>query len=161
MKQTLTQAQMLERWKRKRMVEPLRLDCTVVRTDGPDIDAILIDEMRSWYLNLLDCGPISALAPVDVTMTCKTDPLSNGRTVITDPEGCRRILSVRFSEWDFPIEVKNEPPNINYNPYQLRPEVFKLAPDRVAVIGAQGSLSEVLAAVDISPAVYLLDDSVI
>ena len=161
MKQTLTQAQMLERWKRKRMVEPLRLDCTVARTDGPDVDAMLTDEMRSWYLNLLDSGPISALAPVDVTQTCKIDAMSDGRMVIKGPEGCRRILSVWFSGWDFPVEVKPEQPKTNYNPYQQRPQAYMLSPDRVAVIGAQGSLREAFAAVDISPAVYLLDDSVI
>lgn len=160
MKQTLTQARMLEIWKQKRMVEPLRLDCTVTRTDGPDVDAILTEEMRSWYLNLLDSGPISALAPVDVTATCKIDPMSDARMVIKGPEGCRRILSVWFSGWDFPEEVKNGPPQTNFNPYQQRQAAYRLGPDQVAIIGAQGSLREVLAAVDVSPEVYILDDSV-
>lgn len=159
MKQTLTQSRMLEIWRRKRMVEPLRLDCTVSRTDGPDVDAILTEEMRSWYLDLLDHGPLSALAPVDVTQTCKLDPMSDGRVMISGPEGCRRILSIWFSAWDYPIQVSDEALRTDFNPYQQRPGAFRLAPDRVAAVGARGSLREVIAAVDISPSVYIFDDS--
>lgn len=159
MKQTLTQSQMLEIWRRKRMVEPLRLDCTVSRTDGPDVDAMLTEEMRRWYLNLLDSGPRSALAPVDITQSCRLDALSDGRLTISGPEGCRRILSVQFAGWDFPLEVTDRQPVNNFNPYQLRPAACRLAPDRVAITGAQGALKEVIAAMDISPAIYIFDDS--
>ena len=120
------------------MVEPLRLDCTVSRTDGPDVDAILTEEMRSWYLDLLDNAPISTLAPVDRTATCKIDALSDGRLVITAPDGCRRILSVWFTGWDCPVNVADEAAMNNFNPYQQRPAAYRLAPDRIAVGGAQG-----------------------
>lgn len=159
MKQNLTQSQMLEIWRRKRMVEPLRLDCTVSRTDGPDVDAILTEEMRSWYLDLLDNAPISKLAPVDITATCKIDVLSDGRLVITAPDGCRRILSVWFTGWDCPVNVADEAAMNNFNPYQQRPAAYRLTPDRIAVGGAQGSLRQVFAAMDISPVVYIFDDS--
>ncbi len=159
MKQTLTQCQMLELWRRKRMVEPLRLDCVVQRTDGPDVDAMLTEEMRRWYLELLDGGPRSALAPVDVTSTCKVDALSDGRMVITGPEGCRRILSVWFAGWEFPVEVSPDALQSNFNPYEQRPAAWRLSPERAAVRGAQGAVREVLAAMDISPAVYIFDDS--
>lgn len=159
MKQTLSQSQMLEIWKRNRMVEPLRLDCTVQRTDGPDVDAMLIEEMRSWYLNLLDFGPESAIIPCDVTETCTVESLDHGNAVITAPEGCRRILSVWFAGWDFPLKVTDSPTPADSNPYCRRPAAYRLAPDRIAVSGTSGNLREVKCALDVSPQIYIFDDS--
>lgn len=162
MTSTLTKSEMLSLWKRIRAVEPLRLDCTALRTDGPDVDAILTDEMRAWYLDMLDHGPESALVPCDVTKTATIETLSEGRTLISAPQGCRRILSVWFSDWDYPVKVTPLPENQGpRNPYCRRPHAFSLGPDRVAVTGARGTLKELKCALDISDQVYIFDDSAI
>lgn len=153
---------MLRLWRQMAAIEPLRLDCTVERTDGPDIDAGLKREMRAWYLNLLDSGPVSALAPVDLASTAAVEKSTDGLTVITAPADARRILSVRFSGWSAPIVPEEAPANAlanAANPYLRRPRVYRLSPGSVAVGGASGTLQTLMCAVDHGPQVYVLDDS--
>ncbi len=90
---------MLAQWKLRRYVEPLRSDCTVVRSDGADTDSLLTMEIRDWYLDLLDHGPVEMLSPVDVTdesaVRCRGDfPVVE----VTLPEGCRRVTEVRLRD---------------------------------------------------------------
>ena len=59
----LTQADMLAQWKMRRYLEPLRTDCLISRSDGIDIDAYCVMEMRRWYLDLLATAPVEFLAP--------------------------------------------------------------------------------------------------
>ena len=94
----MTDSEMLQLWKCTRAVEPLRLDCTALRTDGPDVDALLRQQMRQWYLNLLDSGPLNALAPANGAQTATIKTLADGRSLILAPAGCRRILSVMYSD---------------------------------------------------------------
>lgn len=55
---TLTRQEMLAQWKLRRALEPLRADCTAQRNDGIDLDRYLTEEMRSWYLRMLDTAPV-------------------------------------------------------------------------------------------------------
>jgi|GEM_PF-6171539 len=61
MKRTLTRAEMLELWRNYRTGEPLRLDCTVTRTDGTDFDAVLAAETSAaaaaWISGAPGAGP--------------------------------------------------------------------------------------------------------
>ena len=157
---TLTESEMLQLWKRHRAVEPLRLDCTALRTDGPDVDSLLREEMRQWYLDLLDNGPESALIVTNAALTATIQTLNDGRALITGPEGCRRILSVMFSDWDFPVKVTALPERQGpRNPYCRRPAAFMIDRRSIAVTGARGTISDLRCAVDISDKVYLFDDS--
>ena len=83
MKITLTREEMLALWRRMRTVEPLRLDCSVGRTDSVDIDAILDGEMRLWYLNLLDSADPDLLPVENVAdaADCSTAAPSSVMTV--------------------------------------------------------------------------------
>ena len=65
MKLTLTRSEMLERRRLAGGFEPLRTDCTVEDTAGTDVDALLESQLRQRYLELLDHGDISLLAPVE------------------------------------------------------------------------------------------------
>ncbi len=162
MTRTLTESEMLQLWKRTCAVEPLRLDCTALRTDGPDVDALLIDRMRRWYLDLLDHGPESAVAVSNASQVATVQTLSDGRALIKGPDGCRRILSVMFSDWDFPVKVRELPERQGpRNPYLRRPEAYRIDGARIAVCGARGTLSELRCVVDISNKVYIFDDSAI
>ena len=158
----LTRSEMLRLWKRIRAIEPLRLDCTADRTDGPDIDSFLIDQMRAWYLNLLDNAPESKIAPCECTDSARVDFSGSTSAIVKAPAGCRRILSVRFSGWDFPVNVMDAPiPQKAANPYCRRPAAFRLGNDRIAVIGPVGTLSELRCAIDVSDQVYIFDNSAI
>ena len=107
MKLSLTESDMLKIWRRACVIEPLRLDCTADRTDGPDVDAILVDRMRAWYLDLLDNAPLSKLVQIDCVDSASVSFPDSGLAVVSAPESCRRIVSVRFSDWDFPVMVSD------------------------------------------------------
>lgn len=160
MTRTLTESEMLQLWKRHRAVEPLRLDCTALRTDGPDVDSLLKEEMRQWYLNLLDNGPESAVISTNAAQTATIQTLTDGRVLILGPEGCRRILSVMYSDWDFPVKVMPLPERQGpRNPYCRRPAAYRIDRRHIAVTGARGTLRDLQCVVDISDKVYLFDDS--
>ena len=161
MKLTLTESDMLEIWRRACAIEPLRLDCTADRTDGPDVDAILVDRMRAWYLDLLDNAPLSKLVQIDCVDSASVSfSPDSGLAVVSAPESCRRIVSVRFSDWNFPVAVIDSPvPRSASNPFCRRPAAFRIAPDRIAVIGTSGSLSELKCILDISDKMYVFDNS--
>ena len=68
MKITLTREEMLALWRRMRTVEPLRLDCSVGRTDSVDIDAILdgsIDKAPTKKIPFFDFVVPTELPGVD------------------------------------------------------------------------------------------------
>lgn len=161
MKQSITREQMLAQWKLMRAAEPMRLDCTITRTDGIDLDTIYESEMRAWYLRLLDTAPIERLAPVEASALAKTE-VRHDLTIITTPEGCRRVLQVQFADWDSPIEPTAKANAVRAcaaNPYIKRPMAAHIGPGTVIVSGARGKLTTLLCALDTGPEQYLLDDS--
>lgn len=160
MKITLTEDAMLEKWRLLRAAEPLRLDCTLGRTDGVDISAIYRAEMRAWYLELLDCGALELLAPVDVAPQASVGRIG-GLTVVTAPADVRRVLSLQFSDRPFPLIPAGTPDNIRArasNPFCRRPGAAAINSHTILACGVTGSLEKLLCAVDHGPHVYSFDD---
>lgn len=161
MKKTLTRNEMLALWKLTRAAEPMRLDCTVTRTDGIDLDTIYEAEMRAWYLRLLDSAPIERLAPVEAAALARTERRGD-LTVVTAPEGCRRVLRVQFDGWDAPLAPDGKADAVRAcaaNPYIKRPAAARIGPGTVIASGAYGKLTSLLCAIDTGPESYHLDDS--
>lgn len=161
MKRTLTRAEMLELWRNYRTGEPLRLDCTVTRTDGTDFDAVLAAEMRSWYLALLDAGDESLLAPVDMAPTAIIATSPEGLTVIRAPQDVRRILRVRFAGWPAELAPDADEAEVRAraaNPYSRRPAIARTSAGELIVSGAVGMLTNLICTVDHGPQTYVLDD---
>lgn len=161
MKKTYSESAMLELWRLLRAAEPLRLDCTVGRTHGVDMDAIYKNRMRGWYLNLLDRGREEFLAPENVAEGARVERQGN-LTVIAAPEGVRRILRLRFASWPAAIAPRADEATVRAragNHFSKRPLAALLAPRLVAASGASGQLVELIAAVDHGPQIYCFDDS--
>lgn len=159
MKLTLTQAEMLSRWRYARTAEPLRLDCTLTRIDGTDFDAMLCREMRAWYLRQLDEAPEEMLAPEEAAESARTSGLY-GSTHVILPDNCRRILRLQFSGWDTPLRPDGDPALVRRlaaNPY-ARPMAAAIAPNEVIVAGGHGSLASVTAILDPGEDTYIFDD---
>ena len=94
---TLSQDQMLAQWKARHFLEPIRTDCSEVRTSGIDIDYVLKLEIRDWYLNLLDTGDAKMLPITDLALeTAAMKRPDSGAVVGKLPESCRRVLAVRI-----------------------------------------------------------------
>lgn len=163
MKLTFTREEMREKWRRIRAVEPMRLDGVVSRTDGPDVDAIMEAEMRAWYLDLLDHGPLSALCLVNKASEAKMEARVTGEPVIvTPPSGTRRVTALRFSSWPMAIAPSATPEAVMAavsSAMWKRPLAAILPDGTVAVAGAAGTLKTLTVAFDEGPETYKFDDS--
>lgn len=161
MKLTLSESQMLQKWELLRGFEPLRLDCTVTRTDGVDLTQIHKAEMRRWYLDLLDNGPAEKIIPVEVSAQAFVTS-SDGLTVVTAPDDARRILSLQFSGWSGPVAEFFDAEAVRAyaaNEFCLRPMAARINPRTVIVAAAAGELTSLLCAIDHGPQAYIFDDS--
>lgn len=99
MRLRLTQADMLAQWKMRRYLEPLRTDCLISRSDGIDLDAYCVMEMRRWYLDLLATAPVEFLVPTDLTLTAVLRRGEGNRGLVAMPEGTLRVVRVKLSGW--------------------------------------------------------------
>lgn len=160
MRKLLTKTAMLELWRLVRADEPLRLDCTLTRTDAVDRDSILEAEMRAWYLNLLDCAPVEFLAPID--MAIKAEIRTDGcLTIVTAPDQVRRILGVRFAGWAAAVAPTDSLADVKAragNPFWTEPVVANSSARSVVVANASGELVELMCAADLSEEAYCFDD---
>ncbi|MCM1309803.1 MAG: hypothetical protein NC301_02115 [Bacteroides sp.] len=160
MKRTLTKAEMLTLWRYARTAEPLRLDCTVARTEGADFDAMLTEEMRAWYLTQLDEAPEELLAPEELASEAQVSGVY-GVTHVKLPQRVRRILRVRFSEWPGAVVPDENPATLRRlaaNPYCQRPMAARISPRELIVCAPRGSLSSVIAITDPGSETYIFDD---
>ncbi|MDE6612653.1 MAG: hypothetical protein K2K22_08860 [Muribaculaceae bacterium] len=104
----LSREEMLRRRRIADGLEPLRTDCTVERTDGVDIDAMLEADLRRRYLELLDTAPRELLAPENLAV--KTDCRrvdADGTTcaLIDVPPEVRRVFGVKMRGWARAVPV--------------------------------------------------------
>ena len=150
MKITLTKAEMLRRRRIAGGLEPHRADCAIEQTDGIDIDAVLELQLRQWYLDLLDKGSVSEVAPSNIAASVEISAVSGnpGGTVLTPPEMCRRVFAVKLKGWLRAVEV--EPASEAERIIQLQSNPYTAAtaahPVAVATGGASGGrASEILA----------------
>ncbi len=90
----------------RRYHEPAgRVDATVTRHFGVDMEAIAKMEMRQWYLNLLDTGEPRFLAPGDYSLDVNLSTMADGSLEITLPVGTRRVMEVQLSCWSRPATI--------------------------------------------------------
>ncbi|MCM1348033.1 MAG: hypothetical protein NC338_01360 [Firmicutes bacterium] len=101
----LTPDAMLARWKRAHGFEPLRSDCTVTRTDGPDLDAMLTLQMNNWYTDTLLHAPLHMLPLTDIASEISMTVSPTGTAMATLPENCLRVASVMSQGWEQPALV--------------------------------------------------------
>lgn len=164
MKQTLSRSEMLSLWRTRRAIEPPRLDCSVERADGPDVDTILVGEMRAWYLHKLDTAPVAQLAPVMLLYDVLQVVSYSGRlAVVKPPEDTRRVLHVYCQEWSQPVEPVSTPEQVARaaaNPLWRRPLAAMMPDGSVMVAPCKGFVTEMTVITDPGPETYEFDDSI-
>ncbi|MDE5608140.1 MAG: hypothetical protein K2I64_04310 [Muribaculaceae bacterium] len=91
---TYTLQQLIDEWKLRRGLEPVRSDAAFHRFDALDIDTYIGRLVDKWYHSLLDSGPDTALIAHDIAP--QLIPVSHAATkaVYRLPDGCRRLLQV-------------------------------------------------------------------
>lgn len=102
---TYTKTEMLAIWRDALGLNPVNSNCNISSVESLDIDHRLCQLMRQLYLNILDTAD-PRLCPV-TDATRQADLSRRGLFgLITLPEGARRALSVKMSEWINPVPVQ-------------------------------------------------------
>lgn len=140
MKHHLTREEFLELWRTLRGFSPLRNDAAVTRSDGIDIDSVLMAEMDAWYGRLLREADESLLAPVDIASEVLLQPPVDGCITVSLPPAVVRLLRVKLSGWRCPAAIVTDH-ECNMALRQLHPYTRACSDSPVAVLYPGGGLS--------------------
>lgn len=172
MKTTFSHSQMLELWRIRLGLKPARVDCTIERVDGIDIDAMISRQMRQWYVDLLDTAPLELLAAEDISSKLSLMVTSDGCARFTLPENCRRLISVQLNSWHRPALVVAAHQNPRLEIMQANPYSRAGAQRPLAVVHGRSvhlysadtssavshKISSALAITDPGPDTFVLDE---
>lgn len=137
---TLTEEELLGRWRLLTMLEPLAPDgATAERSDYTSLRELCLLRMRAWYASLLDDADPSLVPVTDIRSSC-TLRHDNGVWLMELPEGVRRVVSVRLAGWRRPaVPVTAQSAIPCTNPYltgeEGDPVVIRLSPGRLMIDG--------------------------
>jgi len=92
-------AEMLAIWRRRLHLGSSRADASVAEFEGIDTDALLLDRIRSWYLQLLDTAPPALLRVSETGRQCTLTMVGTTHALILPPSECRRVLSLKLQGW--------------------------------------------------------------
>lgn len=170
MKLILTREEMLARRRLAGGFEPLRTDCTVEDTAGTDIDAMLEQQLRGRYLELLDTADPALLAPEDVAAGTTLTAYADGGSLLTPPAACRRVTAVWLEGWEREAEVlpsaeMGRVARLQRNPFTASaahaPVAVALPDGRIAAWPGAGKCRRVMAVCDAGPDIYKIDERAI
>lgn len=168
---TYTEARLLEEWKLRSRLEPLRTDCVITCTDGIDMDTYLLRELRAWYMRELATAPVDTLPLTDIAPGLTMTRAPDGAGMVKLPAGCLRVVSVEMEGWHRPAVIVTDPECAEAvaqtSPYSrggvCRP-VAVIYPDRMMLytppVDAKGP-SSVLAVTEPPEGTYLLTEQML
>ncbi|MCM1517134.1 MAG: hypothetical protein NC117_00635 [Pseudoflavonifractor sp.] len=169
MKLTLSSTEMLDIWRMRRALLPLREDCVVERSDGIDVDMLLRHELRQWYVTLLDTAPFDMLVLTDIASDVAPMPCDDGSVAVTLPQRCRRVAEVSLDGWTRPalMAAPGSPLALRQtNPYsrgRIDAPVAVVYPGRIILYSAPAGsvrprLDRLLCVVEPDEGFYQLDE---
>ncbi len=95
----LTASQLLTEWKLRQGLLPLRSDATITRTDGYDLDSLLMAQVYEWYTDCLYTMPPSHLPLQDIASQLTLTRTDDGVGRVLLPERCARVTNVFMPGW--------------------------------------------------------------
>lgn len=100
----MSEQEMMNLWKLRTGIMPLRQGCTIEREDGIDVEFLSFLDMREWYANLLKEAPIDWLPCREMKdeLSLKVDTDNVG--CISLPEGCIRPVRIKLASWQRGVE---------------------------------------------------------
>lgn len=158
-----TLQQLIDEWKVRQGLVPLRTDAAFHRFDSLDIDGSLARDIDSWYQNLLDTAPAGMLVPQDISEALEPLHREPGLGIYLLPHECRRIVEVNVGPASPPAVITGPDSALGRrqaSPFsrggKARP-VAIVSTDRLIINGP--GLERVLAIVTPPEGVYEMDPS--
>ncbi|MDE6266734.1 MAG: hypothetical protein K2M07_05225 [Muribaculaceae bacterium] len=166
-----TLKQLLEEFRRRRFLEPLRDDCVVERMDGPDIDTQLKEDILQWYARLIDTAPPDWLHTEDVSADTIMEIIpGTGAVTLSLPEDVRRVISITIEGNPLPVALITDPESplmkLQTNPFtragRMNPVAFLNSPRFITLFAHDRSgtppVLTSLTAVRLEPDIFKFDN---
>ena len=90
---------MLDLWKTMMQLQPAHYGCTIERTDGIDIDELLLIHIRKWYASLLLSAPDGIVPVEDVKDRLSVMVADNGVVTAMVPPECVCPVEWKLKAW--------------------------------------------------------------
>ena len=164
---TYTHSQMLAIWRSALGLDTPYADCSVEQFVGINVNDLIAQRMRQWYLNLLDTADPALLPTADIAARCTRVARQNNATAITVPDDCRRVLHIRAASWLTPIPPEADTARAALlghpfaSPSARRPIAIASLRSIIVAPCAPADALEVVAVVDPGEQYYTLDDSLL
>lgn len=97
---TLTKEEMLNQWRLRSGLRPLRHDIEILRHDAVDTDALLQLKIDDWYHGLLRDADITLLPVENLAAAAVTECSAEGVVTVTLPDRAVRAVAVKLEEWE-------------------------------------------------------------
>lgn len=105
----LSESEMLDLWKTMMQLQPAHYGCTIERTDGIDIDELLLIHIRKWYASLLLSAPDGIVAVEDVKDRLSVMVADNGVVTAMVPPECVRPVEWKLKAWQKSVTLFLQP----------------------------------------------------
>ena len=100
---------MLDLWKTMMQLQPAHYGCTIERTDGIDIDELLLIHIRKWYASLLLSAPDGIVPVEDVKDWLSVMVADNGVVTAMVPPECVRPVEWKLKAWQKSVTLFLQP----------------------------------------------------
>ena len=100
---------MLDLWKTMMQLQPAHYGCTIERTDGIDIDELLLIHIRKWYASLLLSAPDGIVPVEDVKDRLSVMVADNGVVTAMVPPECVRPVEWKLKAWQKSVTLFLQP----------------------------------------------------
>ncbi|MCI6079794.1 MAG: hypothetical protein MR708_09840 [Bacteroidales bacterium] len=105
----LSESEMLDLWKTMMQLQPAHYGCTIERTDGIDIDELLLIHIRKWYASLLLSAPDGIVPVEDVKDLLSVMVADNGVVTAMVPPECVRPVEWKLKAWQKSVTLFLQP----------------------------------------------------
>ena len=105
----LSESEMLDLWKTMMQLQPAHYGCTIERTDGIDIDKLLLIHIRKWYASLLLSAPDGIVPVEDVKDRLSVMVADNGVVTAMVPPECVRPVEWKLKAWQKSVTLFLQP----------------------------------------------------
>lgn len=105
----LSESEMLDLWKTMMQLQPAHYGCTIERTDGIDIDELLLIHIRKWYASLLLSAPDGIVPVEDVKDRLSVMVADNGVVTAMVPPECVRPVEWKLKAWQKGVTLFLQP----------------------------------------------------